>query len=537
MEVIEIFCIFATNMMNYVYITIRRLAAVTLTLLTVVAVYADDKPAQWCLKTDAGQYIEMARVVMLAAVDGQEGFEVVVREGQGATGVKSITFEMVVTDYTPAVISDEPPLVTETGPWCLISNDEDSVAMSRVQMLANVDGSNLFEVVTTDGANLVGVSNIRFGRGRSKSSGQFKEIDVGSGTQEVLANPNNPWVLITNQGDTIAMSRVTLLATADANDRFEIVTSDGANRTDVSFIRFAHGDTKDAGGFKSYKTSDGPEPLANPNNPWCLITEHNDTVAMSRVQMIANADAGNRFEIVTADGAIYQPTTFIRFAHGDSPTAGGFRAISGESNLPVVSGSGPWCMVTENNDSIAVGRVQMLANIDGNSLFEIVTKYGDGVSGVQSVYFTRGLSPLSGGFDPNYREAVNVKGDANRDGEINAEDVACIVEYMAGHTPEKFSVYLADANGDGVIDVRDIVAIVNAIFTGLNPVPLMTPVNNQVTLSSIGVASVAIVRDMDGHVMGEYQVSNGSVTINVSDYEPDAYLIEVGTKAVVFMKK
>ena len=138
---------------------------------------------------------------------------------------------MVVTDYTPEVVSDEPPLVTETGPWCLISNNEDSVAMSRVQMLANVDGSNLFEVVTTDGVNLVGVRNIRFGRGRSASSGNFQEIDTGSGSQEVLANPNNPWVLITNQGDTIAMSRVSLLASADAADKFEIVTDANSQLT------------------------------------------------------------------------------------------------------------------------------------------------------------------------------------------------------------------------------------------------------------------------------------------------------------------
>ena len=63
-------------MMNFVYNRFLRHAAVLLILLSAVAVFADDKPAQWCLKTDAGQYIEMARVVMLAAVDGQDGFEV-----------------------------------------------------------------------------------------------------------------------------------------------------------------------------------------------------------------------------------------------------------------------------------------------------------------------------------------------------------------------------------------------------------------------------------------------------------------------------
>ena len=58
-------------------IRFKRLAAVSLTLLFAVASYADGGQVQWCLKTDVGQYIEMSRVVMLVAVDGQEGFEVV----------------------------------------------------------------------------------------------------------------------------------------------------------------------------------------------------------------------------------------------------------------------------------------------------------------------------------------------------------------------------------------------------------------------------------------------------------------------------
>jgi hypothetical protein len=360
-------------------------------------------------------------------------------------------------------------------------------------------------------------------------------IAVGGG-QEVLANPNNPWILITNKDDSVAMSRVMMLVGTDANDKFEIVTSDGDNRTDVSYIRFAHGDTKDAGGFKAYNTGSAPKPLANQNNPWCLITDNCDTVAMSRVQMIANVDDQNRFEIVTNDGAIFQNVCFIRFAHGDTPTAGGFQEISGGSSLPVVSGLGPWCLVTEKNDSVAVGRVQMLANVDGNSLFEVVTKYGDGVSGVQSVYFTRGLSSRSGGFDPNYKEAVNVKGDANRDGFIDKKDVDCIVKHLLGQTPEKFSTYLADANGDGKIDMRDIVAIINTTITGVNPAPLLTPVNNQITLSAFGSATVAMVLDMDGTVKGEYEVNNGSVTFNVSDLEPGAYLVEIGANSIVFLK-
>ena len=257
-------------------------------------VCAQEKPLVWCLKTDRGQLIEMARVEMLAAVDGQPSFEVVVREGQGAVGVKSITFELHESDYV-APADDEPLVITETGPWCLITDDGDSIAMSRVQMLANVDDSHQFEVVTSDGENRVGVTYVRFGRGKSDVSGGFKPIDP---TQPQPQDPNryNPWCMITDANDTIAMSRVQLLASADAKGKFEIVTSDGDNRVGVSFVRFAHGDSKTAGGFQPIKAGETP---SDPNaaNPWCMITDQHDTIAMSRVQMIANVDGANRCQL------------------------------------------------------------------------------------------------------------------------------------------------------------------------------------------------------------------------------------------------
>ena len=46
----------------------------------------------WCLRTDKGEYIEMARVVMLASVGGEAAFEVVVRDGASLTGVGQVTF-------------------------------------------------------------------------------------------------------------------------------------------------------------------------------------------------------------------------------------------------------------------------------------------------------------------------------------------------------------------------------------------------------------------------------------------------------------
>ena len=154
----------------------RLLKALALLALPLVPIDVGAQDMQWCLKTDQGQFIEMARVEMLVAVDGQSTFEVVVRQGQGAVGVKSITFELHESDYV-APADDEPIIDTGTGPWCLITDGGDSIAMSRVQMLANVDGSNQFEVVTTDGVNSTGVTNVRFARGQSNTSGGFVKID------------------------------------------------------------------------------------------------------------------------------------------------------------------------------------------------------------------------------------------------------------------------------------------------------------------------------------------------------------------------
>ena len=219
--------------------------------------------SQWCLKTDQGQYIEMARVEMLAAVDGQAAFEVVVREGQGAVGVKSITFEQQESDYV-APADDQPIVVTETGPWCMITDRNDSIAMSRVAMLASADGSSQFEVVATDGANLVGVNTICCGRGQSNTSGGFKPITGGGGS---TTDPNryNPWCMITDKNDTIAMSRVQMLANVDMQN---IVQSNlvGKDTNGYPVVN----------GLRSYFAGSSPSNLYTPTTPYkvTVVEQH-----------------------------------------------------------------------------------------------------------------------------------------------------------------------------------------------------------------------------------------------------------------------
>ncbi len=507
---------------------------VSLSLLP-VGLVAQTTQRVWCLRTDKGQLIEMSRVKMLAAADGQSTFEVIVRDGQGATGVESISFEQHESAYVPEAISDDPPLVNETGPWCIITDSGDSIAMSRVTTLANADGRRQFEIVTNDGDNKVGINTVYFGRGKTATSGNFKPITV-SDKPEKLANPNNPWCLITSNNDTIAMSRISVLSNADSEGKFDIITSDGEIRTNVSYVRFIHGDTETAGRFKEISGGGSQEILANPNNPWCLITEDRDTVAMSRVQMIANADNSNRFEIVTNDGVNITDVSYIRFAHGDTKTAGGFKPVSSDDPTPTETGEGPWCLITDRGDSIAVGRISMLANIDANALFEVVTKYGEGTIGVRTVRFARGLSPLSGGFDPTYIDLAK-KGDANDDGTIDTDDIIAVQNYIFRGPSGNFDFGGADANSDGVVNVADIVIIINTIEVAKDAAPLLTPVRQQLTLSACGPAQMAIVRDVENNEVGQFPVVNGATTLYVEHLTPGAYLVEIGTKTIVFIKK
>ena len=68
--------------------------------------------------------------------------------------------------------------------------------------------------------------------------------------------------------------------------------------------------------------------------------------------------------------------------------------------------------------------------------------------------------------------AVSIKGDINRDGEINIYDVSLINEYLTSlkFLPEGVSVLssseieTADINGDGVVDNEDVIEYLSLMF-------------------------------------------------------------------------
>ena len=54
-------------------------------------------------------------------------------------------------------------------------------------------------------------------------------------------------------------------------------------------------------------------------------------------------------------------------------------------------------------------------------------------------------------------------GDADGSGEVDAQDITAIVDYLMGKNPENFNKKNADANGDQKIDAADLVRIINII--------------------------------------------------------------------------
>jgi hypothetical protein len=58
---------------------------------------------------------------------------------------------------------------------------------------------------------------------------------------------------------------------------------------------------------------------------------------------------------------------------------------------------------------------------------------------------------------------MRLKGDANDDGEINAEDIVAITNYISGNVGD-VTEENADVNGDGVVDIADIIAVTRILL-------------------------------------------------------------------------
>lgn len=120
-----------------------------------------------CLKTNAGQYIEVVRVSMMVVPDGGSTFEIVVKDGEGATNVESISFEKHESDIDLSKYSGSSSGgddIDMSKPVFLLTNTGKYFYMKDLPTMTAKDGSSKFDV-TVGNTTESDVSFVYFYRG------------------------------------------------------------------------------------------------------------------------------------------------------------------------------------------------------------------------------------------------------------------------------------------------------------------------------------------------------------------------------------
>ena len=171
-----------------------------------------------CLKTNTGQFIEVVRVSMMVIPDGGNTFEIVVKDGEGASNVESISFERHESDidlskYSGGTSGGQTPDYSK--PFFLLTNTGKYFYMKDKPELVAKEGSNKYDVVvgsTTESD----VASIFFYRGTEEDAAEAAGID----TPTVPYSEEN-LVLVTPISSQMTISG------CGANSQAELYASDG----------------------------------------------------------------------------------------------------------------------------------------------------------------------------------------------------------------------------------------------------------------------------------------------------------------------
>jgi len=128
-----------------------------------------------CLKTQSGQYIEVVRVSMMVVPDGGNTFEIVVKDGEGATNVESISFEkhesdIDLTKYSGGSSSGDD--IDWSKPVFLLTNTGKYFYLKDLPTMTAKDGSSQFDV-TVGNTTESNVSYVYFYRGAADTLGDI----------------------------------------------------------------------------------------------------------------------------------------------------------------------------------------------------------------------------------------------------------------------------------------------------------------------------------------------------------------------------
>lgn len=131
-----------------------------------------------CLKTNTGQYIEVARVSMMVVPDGGSTFEIVVKDGDGAVGVESISFEKHESDIDLSKYQGNPAQggqIDTSKPVFLLTSTGKYYYMKELPVMTAQEGSDKFDVTVGDTTER-NVSFVYFYRGTEESLGHMTAI-------------------------------------------------------------------------------------------------------------------------------------------------------------------------------------------------------------------------------------------------------------------------------------------------------------------------------------------------------------------------
>jgi hypothetical protein len=191
-----------------------------------------------CLKTNAGQFIEVVRVSMMVIPDGGSTFEIVVKDGEGASNVQSISFERHESDIDLSKYSSSSSGSGEapdySKPFFLMTNTGKFFYMKDKPELIAKEGSNNFDVKvgSTTESN---VGKIYFFRGTEEEAGQAAGIETPKTVAEenlVLTSPISSQMTISGCGAAVEA----VLYAADGRMVGKAAVSNGVSTVQVGHL-------------------------------------------------------------------------------------------------------------------------------------------------------------------------------------------------------------------------------------------------------------------------------------------------------------